>query len=81
MEYLFPSTHFLSLCVPKSEVGVLQTAYIRVLFLYPFSLFLLVGAFNSFTFWVIIDMYIFISILLIVLHLFLWVFLGFNNFL
>ena len=62
-------------------MGVLQTAYIRVLFLYPFSLFLLVGAFNSFTFWVIIDMYIFISILLIVLHLFLWVFLGFNNFL
>ena len=37
MEYLFPSPHFQSVCVPRSEAGLLQTAYIQVLFLYPFS--------------------------------------------
>ena len=31
------SPHFQSVCVPRSEVGFLQTTYIRVLFLYPFS--------------------------------------------
>ena len=36
IEYLFPSPHFQSVCVPRSEVGLLYTAYIQVLFLYPF---------------------------------------------
>ena len=37
MECLFPCPHFHSVCVPRSEVGLLKTAYIRVLFMYPFS--------------------------------------------
>ena len=38
MEYLFLSPHFHSVCVPRFEVGPLKTEYIRILFLYPFSL-------------------------------------------
>ena len=53
-------------------MGLLCTAYIWVLFLYPFSEpVLLVGAFNPFTVKVIIDMYVPINIFLIVLGLFL----------
>ena len=37
MEYIFASSHFQSICVFRSEVGFLWTAYIWVLFLYPFS--------------------------------------------
>ena len=37
MEYFLPSSHFQFVCAPRSEVGLLETAYIRVLFLYPFS--------------------------------------------
>ena len=37
MEYIFPSSHFQSICVFRSEVDFLWTAYIWVLFLYPFS--------------------------------------------
>ena len=37
MEYIFPSSHFQSICVFRSEVGFLQTAHIWVLFFYPFS--------------------------------------------
>ena len=37
VEYLFPALHFLSVCVPRFEVRLLQTTYIGVLFLYPFS--------------------------------------------
>ena len=34
MEFIFPSSHFQSICVSRSEVGFLYTAYIWVLFLY-----------------------------------------------
>ena len=37
MENFFPALHFQSVCVPCFEVGLLKTAYVRVLFLYPFS--------------------------------------------
>ena len=37
MESIFPSSHSQSICVLRSEVGFLWTAYICVLFLYPFS--------------------------------------------
>ena len=37
VEYLFPALHFQSVCVPCFEVCLLQTTYIGVLFLYPFS--------------------------------------------
>ena len=37
MEYIFPSSHFQSICVFRSEVGFLQRAYIWVLFFYPLS--------------------------------------------
>ena len=36
-EYIFPSSHFQSICVFRPEVGFLWIAYIWVLFLYPFS--------------------------------------------
>ena len=57
MEYLFPALHFQSVCVPCFEVGLFQITYIGVLFLYPARLCLLVGAFNPFTFKVLIDKY------------------------
>ena len=67
MEYIFPSSHFQSICVLRSEVGFLQTAYIWVLFFnYSASLCLLVGAFNPFTFKVIIEIYVPIAIFLVV---------------
>ena len=72
MDYLFPALHFQSVCVPRSEVGLLETAYIGVLFcIHSASLCLLVGAFNSFTCKVIIDMYDPITIYFVVLGLFL----------
>ena len=37
MEYLFPSSYFQSVCVSKSEIGLLLTACIFILFIYPFS--------------------------------------------
>ena len=37
MEFLFPSPYFLSVCIPRSEVCLLYTAYIQVLFQYSFS--------------------------------------------
>ena len=71
MEYLFWTPHFQSVYVPRSEVGLLQIAYIWVLFLiHVASLCLLVWVFNSFTCKVIIDTYVLIAILLIVLDLF-----------
>ena len=66
MEYLLPALHFHSVCVLCFEVGLLETTYIGVLFLYPFSLCLLVGAFNPFIFKVI-DKYDLIAIYFIVL--------------
>ena len=75
MEYFLLSCHFQLVCVPESEVGLLKTAYIWILFLYPFSqLCLLVGAFSPFTFKVIIDLYVLIAILLTILDLFLLLF-------
>ena len=72
MDTFFPSPHFQSVCVPRSEVGLLQTAYIWVCFcIHSASLCLLVGAFNPFTLKIIIDMKVLIAILLIVLDLFL----------
>ena len=60
MEYLFPSPYFQSVCVPRSEIGLSQTAYGVVLFfcICSASLCLLVGAFNPFIFEVIINIYI-----------------------
>ena len=75
MEYFLPSFHVQFVRVPRSEVGLLKTAYIWILFLYPFSqLCLLVGAFSPFTFKVIIDLYVLIAILLTILDLFLLLF-------
>ena len=37
MKYLFPALYFQSVCVPRFKAGLLLTAYIGVLFLYPFS--------------------------------------------
>ena len=70
IKYLFPSPHFQSACIPRSEVGFLETAYTQVLFLYSFSQSVfLVGACNLFTFKVIINICILVVILLIVLDL------------
>ena len=71
MEYIFPLPQFLSVFVPRSEMGLQETAEIRVFFLYPFSQSVLVGAFNPFTFKVIINMYVSFTIFLIILALFL----------
>ena len=72
MEYLFPCPHFQSVYVPGSEVSPLLTAYIGVLFfIHSSSLCHLVGAFNPFTFKVIISMYVPVTIFLILLGLFL----------
>ena len=58
MLYFFPAFHFQFVCVSRSEVGLLQPAYIGVLFcIHSDNLCLLVGAFNPFTFKEIIDMY------------------------
>ena len=86
MECLLPS-HFQFVCVPRTEVGLLQIVCISIsiylyqyLYLYLHSsslcihsscLCLLVGAFGPFSLKVIIDMYVLIAILLIALHLFL----------
>ena len=67
MEYIFPSPHFQSICVFRSEVGLLQTAiYGSCIYIHSASLCLLVRAFNPFTFKVIIDIYVPIAIFLIV---------------
>ena len=55
-EYLFPSPthHFQFVCVPGLEAGLLYTAYMWFLFLYPSAnICFLVRAFNPFTFKVI----------------------------
>ena len=69
VKYFFPALHFCSVCVPCFEVGLLQTAYIGVLFffIHSSSLCLLVGAFNPFTFKMIIDKYDPVAIYFIVL--------------
>ena len=52
MGYLFPSFHFQSVCVPRSEVGPLwqHIIYRSCFCLHSASPYLLVGAFNLFTF-------------------------------
>ena len=66
MESLFHALTF-SLCAPKCEVGLLETAFIDSCFyIYSASLCLWVGAFNPFAFKVIIDIYVPIAIFLIV---------------
>ena len=58
------------MCVPRSEVGPLWTEYVGLAFVsiqlaYVFR----VEAFNTFTFHIIIGMYVFIAIFLIILNL------------
>ena len=68
VEYLFPALHFQSVCVPCFEVGVLQTAYIGVFFLYPFSQSLSFGwGIHAFTFKVIIGKHDAVAIYCVVL--------------
>ena len=56
MEYLFPSFYFQSVCVSRSEVGLRrQHIYGSSFCFHSVGLYLLVGAFNLFTFKVIID--------------------------
>ena len=76
MKCFLPSSHFLFVCVPRSEVGLLNSAYIWVLYLYPFSQSMSFGwgIYSPLTFKVIIDMYVLIAILLIALDLFLLLF-------
>ena len=52
MEYIFPSSHFQSLCVLSSEVGFYfrQHLYGSCFCIHSASLCLLAGAFNPFTF-------------------------------
>ena len=59
MGYFLPCCHSQFVCVPRIEVGLLKTAYIRILYFYPFiqSMFW-VGTFSPFMFKVIIDMYV-----------------------
>ena len=71
MEYLFLSPHLLSVCIFKSEVGLLWQHIYGPCFFYPFShICLLMGTFNPFTAKVIIYRYILIAIVLKVLGLF-----------
>jgi len=67
MEYLFPPPHFQSVCVPGSEIGSYKQHIYRFCFcIHSGSLCLLVGAFNLLIFKVVINMYIPITIFLIV---------------
>ena len=67
MEYLFPSAHIQSVCVPRSEVSLL---YEFCFYTHSTSFFILIRAFNLFTFKVIIYLYNHITIYFIVLDLF-----------
>ena len=67
MEYIFPSSYFQPMCVFRSEVGsCIQHIYGSFFLIHSASLYLLVGAFNPFTFKVIIDIFVPIAIFLIV---------------
>ena len=75
---IFLSPHFQSVCVPRSEVGLLWRANIGVLFLYPFSQSVPFGwSINPFTFKLIIDICEPITIFFIGLSLILWPFFPF----
>ena len=59
------SQHFQSVCVFSSEMILLQAAYILVLcYIHSATIYLLIGAFSSFTFKVIIDKYVLSAIIL-----------------
>ena len=62
LKYLFPSAHFQSMCVLCPKVGLLYAGSF-FFFIQPAILCLLLGAFSSLTFKVIIDRYVFITIL------------------
>ena len=65
MEYIFPSSHFQSICVLGLKwVSCRQHIYGSCFCIHSASLCLLVGAFNPFTFKVIIDTYVPIVIFL-----------------
>ena len=58
MEYIFLSFYFQTVNDHRSEVGLLQTAYLWVLcFFHPTSLHLLIDAFDPYAFKIIIDIY------------------------
>ena len=66
MEYIFPSSYFQPMCVFRCEVGsCIQHIYGSWFLIHSASLCLLVGAFNPFTFKVIIDICVPIAIFLI----------------
>ena len=65
MEYRFSSSQFESICVLRSELDFLvDSVYMGLVFVFNQSLCILVGAFNPFTFKVIIDIYVPIAIFL-----------------
>ena len=71
MEYLFLSPHFQCLCVPRSEMCLLYTAwYGSCFYVHSASLCLLFGAFIPFTLKVVISMYVPTAIIFIALGFF-----------
>ena len=72
--FFHPFTFSLYVSLGQKWVSYRQHIYGSCFCIHSASLCLLVGAFNPFTFKVIISMYVPITILLIVLSLFLWVF-------
>ena len=76
MEYIILSPQCQSLCVFRSEVGFFaDSIYMGLLSIHSASLCLLVGTFITFTFKVIIDIYVPIAIFLIGVYFFLDLFL------
>ena len=68
MEYIFPSSHFQSICILRlKSVSCRQHIYGSYFCIHSASLCLVVRAFNPFTFKVIIHIYVPIAIFLIVL--------------
>lgn len=66
MENLFPALCFQSLCVFRSEMTLIQAAYLWAFFLlHSASLYILIGPFNPFTFQVTVDRYVLISLCLL----------------
>lgn len=59
MVSIYPSTHFTSVGVFESELNLLQAAYRLFFKIHSVTLCLLIGAFNQFTFKVIIYRYVF----------------------
>ena len=72
--FFHPFTFILYVSLGLKWVSCIQHIYGSSFYIHSASLCLLVGAFNPFTFKIISDMYVPITIFLIVLGLFLWVF-------